>query len=66
MNIRITAAGDEAVGLDVDGAPREVRYADVAKALVQVELNRRLTDDEDDEDDDVVADETDDDEDEDR
>ena len=66
---RITDAGDEAVELDVDGAPREVRYADVAKALVQVELNRRLTDDEDDEDDeddDVVADETDDDEDEDR
>ena len=59
---RITAAGDEAVELDVDGTPREVRYAEVGKALVQVELNRRLTDDEDD---DVVVDETDDDDDED-
>ena len=52
---RIAAAGDDAVELDVDGTPREVRYADVTKALVQVELNRKLSDD-----DDVVDDETDD------
>jgi ribosome maturation factor RimP len=37
---RITAAGDEAVTLDVEGARREVAYAEVAKALVQVEFNR--------------------------
>jgi len=48
---RITAAGEDAVELDVDGTPREVRYADLTKALVQVELNRRQSDDEDDEDD---------------
>ena len=55
---RITASGEDAVELDVEGTPREVRYADVAKALVQVELNRRQDDDEDD----VDEDETDDDE----
>ena len=27
--------------LDVDGTQREVGYADVAKALVQVEFNRK-------------------------
>ena len=43
---RITAAGQDAVELDVDGTPREVRYTDMTKALVQVELNRRLSDDE--------------------
>jgi ribosome maturation factor RimP len=37
---RITAAGPDAATLDVDGTPREVAYADVAKALVQVEFNR--------------------------
>jgi len=57
---RITTAGEDAVELDVDGTPREVRYADVAKALVQVELNRRQSDDDDEEDDDVVDDENDD------
>ena len=56
---RIATAREDAVELDVDGTPREVRYADVAKALVQVELNRRQSDD-DEEDDDVVDDETDD------
>ena len=52
---RIVAAGTDAVELDVDGTTREVAYADVAKALVQVELNRRSgdRDDEDDEDDDL-------------
>ena len=42
---RITMAGAEAVELDVDGTPREVRYADMTKALVQVELNRKVSDD---------------------
>jgi ribosome maturation factor RimP len=42
---RITAAGEDAVELDVDGTPREVRYADMTKALVQVELNRKVSDD---------------------
>jgi ribosome maturation factor RimP len=56
---RITTADDDAVELDVEGTPREVRYADVTKALVQVELNRRQSDDDDDEDD-VAEDETDD------
>ena len=68
---RITAAADDAVELDVEGTPREVRYSDVAKALVQVELNRRQTDDEDDSDDsddadDVVEDDTDDEDEDDR
>jgi ribosome maturation factor RimP len=58
---RITAAGEDAVELDVDGTPREIRYADLTKALVQVELNRKLSDDDDDEaDDDDVEGETDD------
>jgi len=38
---RITAAGDTAATLDVDGRHREVAYADVAKALVQIEFNRK-------------------------
>ena len=38
---RITTAGDDAVELDVDGTVRQLVQADVAKALVQVELNRR-------------------------
>jgi len=46
---RIVAAAPDAVRLEVAGAEREVAYAEVAKALVQVELNRRLDDDEDDE-----------------
>jgi ribosome maturation factor RimP len=37
---RITAAGDEVVELDVEGATREVAQAEVTRALVQVELNR--------------------------
>jgi ribosome maturation factor RimP len=56
---RITEAREDAVELDVDGTPREVRYADVTKALVQVELNRRQSDDDEDEleDDDELDDE---------
>lgn len=38
---RIGAAEAEKVTLDVDGAERELLYADVAKALVQVEFNRK-------------------------
>jgi ribosome maturation factor RimP len=37
---RVRATGEEVVTLDVEGTPREVALADVAKALVQVELNR--------------------------
>ena len=38
---RIGGCDDRAVTLDVDGTSREVAYADVAKALVQVEFNRK-------------------------
>jgi ribosome maturation factor RimP len=38
---RVTGSDDHAVTLDVDGQVREVAQADVAKALVQVEFNRR-------------------------
>jgi ribosome maturation factor RimP len=37
---RITASDDAAVTLDVDGTTREIAYADIAKALVQIEFNR--------------------------
>jgi ribosome maturation factor RimP len=58
---RITAAGEDAVELDVDGTPREVRYADMTKALVQVELNRKVSDDEDEDETDEIDDEDEDD-----
>jgi ribosome maturation factor RimP len=38
---RIADSGEDAATLDVDGTKREVAYADVAKALVQVEFNRK-------------------------
>ncbi len=38
---RILSSDDDAVTLDVDGEQREVAYADVAKALVQIEFNRK-------------------------
>ena len=38
---RILESDDDAVTIDVDGTQREVGYADVAKALVQVEFNRK-------------------------
>lgn len=38
---RIVEATDSAAVLDVDGSRRSVRYADVAKARVEVEFNRR-------------------------
>lgn len=37
---RVTAAGDGSATLDVAGTSREIDYAEVTKALVQVELNR--------------------------
>lgn len=43
---RIGASTDDAVVLDVDGSPREVGYDEVAKALVQVEFNRKKPQDE--------------------
>jgi ribosome maturation factor RimP len=38
---RILASAEESVTLDVEGSPREVPYADIAKALVQIEFNRK-------------------------
>jgi ribosome maturation factor RimP len=38
---RITEAADETVVLDVNGKSRTIAYADVAKARVQVEFNRK-------------------------
>ena len=48
---RIGASDDEKVSLEVDGEQRELPYADVSKALVQIEFNRKGKDsvDEDDE-----------------
>jgi ribosome maturation factor RimP len=46
---RILEAAAESVVLDVDGARREVAYAEVKKALVQVEFNRQTPDDGDEE-----------------
>lgn len=37
---RVLTASEEAVELSVDGSHRRLPYADVAKAVVQVELNR--------------------------
>ena len=37
---RLTSAGEQVVSLDVEGDTRELAVAEVAKALVQVELNR--------------------------
>jgi ribosome maturation factor RimP len=38
---RVTAAGDDAATLDVDGTGREVAYSDITTARVQVEFNRK-------------------------
>ena len=38
---RVVGSDETAATLDVDGDRREVAYADVAKALVQVEFNRK-------------------------
>ena len=37
---RIVSSDDHAVCLDVDGTTREIAYADIARALVQIEFNR--------------------------
>ena len=39
---RVVSAEEDSVLLSVDGEHRELQYADVAKAQVQVELNRSL------------------------
>jgi ribosome maturation factor RimP len=38
---RVLTAGEDAATLDVDGTHREVAYADVQRAVVQVEFNRK-------------------------
>ena len=38
---RITEAGETAAVLDVDGSSRHVAYADVRKARIEVEFNRK-------------------------
>ena len=38
---RVTSSDDEAVTLDVDGTARTLELDDIAKALVQIEFNRR-------------------------
>jgi len=38
---RVLESDDARVRLDVDGTPREVAYAEVGKALVQIEFNRK-------------------------
>ncbi|MGN6576181.1 MAG: ribosome maturation factor RimP [Nocardioides sp.] len=38
---RVVAADEQHATLDVDGATREIAYADVAKAKVQIEFNRK-------------------------
>jgi ribosome maturation factor RimP len=44
MTGRIVGSDDETATLDVEGTQREVAYDDVAKALVQVEFNRKSSD----------------------
>ena len=43
---RILESDDESVTLDVSGTKQHLAYADVTKALVQVEFNRKDADDE--------------------
>jgi ribosome maturation factor RimP len=47
---RILTSTDTSATLDVDGTHREVAYADVARAMVQVEFNRKRRDAEDEDD----------------
>lgn len=42
---RVRTSGDDSVTLEVDGAERTVPYAEVSKALVQIEFNRKEGDD---------------------
>jgi ribosome maturation factor RimP len=37
---RIVSSTEQSVLLDLDGATQDIRFADVDRALVQVELNR--------------------------
>lgn len=46
---RIGESGEDAATLEVDGKKRDVAYADVKKALVQVEFNRKSASEADDE-----------------
>jgi len=46
---RIGESGDDRVTIEVDGTQRDVAYADVKKALVQVEFNRKGSGEADDE-----------------
>ena len=57
---RITTSDDDGVELDVEGAARRLEYAAVAKALVQIEFNRKKapTDDPADDPDDDTGDDT--------
>ena len=41
---RIGESGEDSVTIEVDGTKRDVAYADVKKALVQVEFNRKGND----------------------
>ena len=43
---RIVDSSEDAATVDVDGARREIAYAEVVKALVQVEFNRKARSDE--------------------
>ena len=45
---RIGESDEDKVRLEVDGEERELAYADIAKARVQIEFNRRRDDKEDD------------------
>jgi ribosome maturation factor RimP len=47
---RILGSDEERASLDVAGEPRDVAYADVDRALVQIEFNRKKSADTDDED----------------
>ncbi len=41
---RITTSDDASATLDVDGEPQRIDYAEVAKALVQIEFNKHVDD----------------------
>jgi ribosome maturation factor RimP len=43
---RILSSSDESAEVEVDGVPRTVRYEDITKAQIQVELNRAAADEE--------------------
>ncbi|MFE2870676.1 ribosome maturation factor RimP [Embleya sp. NPDC059259] len=53
---RIGASDAEGVDLDVEGKPRRLGYAEIAKAVVQVEFNRKSADPAVDAEDDEVED----------